>query len=94
MAEKPFGQNVLLKVTAFTPKNDIGEGVVTGIGDWVAGIYGGANLKLGSTVKFRITTQGQPPKSGDDIYVRLDDVFAVVSEPEAQPAEGESDAAS
>mgnify|MGYP003576697223 CR=1 FL=1 len=92
MAEKPFGQNVLIKVGTFTPHNDIGQGVIAGIGDWVAGIYGGANLKLGSVVKFRITSQGQPPKDGDDIYVKLDDVFAVVSEPEVVPGE-EGDAA-
>lgn len=89
MAEQPFGQNVLIKVGTFTPHNDIGQGVVTGIGPWVSSIYGGANLKVGSVVKFRITTQGQPPKDGDDIYVKLDDVFAIVSEPVAQPAEEE-----
>lgn len=94
MAEAPFGQNVLVKVNSFTPKNDIGEGVVTGIGPWVSSIYGGANLKMGSTVKFRITTQGQPPKSGDDIYVKLDDVFAIVSEPVAgQDLPGSDEAA-
>jgi hypothetical protein len=78
VATHAYGANLLIKVGTFTPKNDIGQGTILAIGPWVAGIYGGASLQVTQEVQFRITTVGQPPKAGDDIYVRLDDIFALV----------------
>jgi hypothetical protein len=86
VATHAYGANLLIKVGTFTPKNDIGQGTIQAIGPWVAGIYGGASLQVTQEVQFRITTQGQPPKAGDEIYVRLDDVFALVDPIVAPPA--------
>jgi len=78
MATHAYGSNLLIKVGTFTPKNDIGQGTIQAIGPWVAGIYGGASLQVTQEVQFRIVGSGQPPKAGDDIYVRLEDIFALV----------------
>ena len=86
MATHAYGANLLIKVGTFTPKNDIGQGTIEAIGPWVAGIYGGASLQVTQEVQFRITSGGAPPKAGDEIYVRLDDVFALVDPIVAPPA--------
>jgi len=86
MAAHAYGANLLIKVGTFTPKNDIGQGTIQEIGPWVAGIYGGASLQVTQEVQFRITSSGQPPKAGDDIFVRLEDIFALVDPIVAPPA--------
>jgi hypothetical protein len=85
VATHAYGANLLIKVGTFTPKNDIGQGTIEAIGPWVAGIYGGASLQVTQEVQFRITTVGQPPKAGDEIYVRLEDIFALVDPIVAPP---------
>lgn len=71
---QPFGNHVSIKVGAIPPKHNIAQGIIQDIGTWIKGSY---DLFAGDEVQFRYDVSSL--KADDIIYVRLEDIFALVT---------------